>query len=479
MTRGRIGGSRLFSAAAFTLALFLVVGAAISADLNVKRLRNSFDWVSHTQKALLQIGSIETCLAYAIAAQREYLLTNAPDKLANFRRFSADLRSQLDGVEQQLTDPIQQQRLDELRPLVERRLHLLEEAVSEHVTSRQNVARTLPSDEETQARAAIRDILLRFRDAEVDLLNKRQQEADRDATASNWFAIANVVLALGAAALGVFALQRERERSRTRELQAELVHVSRLNAVGQYGSMLAHEVNQPLTAARNFLAVAQRMLRAEALEPGRVADAVDRTLTQVDRATDIIRHLRQFVSRSGPDRSREPVAAVISEAIAVSGLESKGARIVQQIASDLPLASIGKIQIQQVLVNLMRNSLEAMVVSERKDLTIVARRLDRSMIQISVKDTGPGLPNEVAAKLFQPFVTTKEGGMGVGLSICRTIVEAHGGRIWAEQGLSDGAVFHFTVPAAAGAEKTETDRGVVTTMPWPLPVGHVEKVERT
>ncbi len=470
----------MFGAAAFTLALLLVVAAATAANLNVKRLRNSFGWVSHTQEVLLQIGSIESCLASAIAAQRGYLLTGAPDRLINFRRYSADLRSQLNDVAQQADDPMQQQRLDELRPLVERRLHLLELAVSEDAASQRDVALTTLSEEEPQTGAAIRDILRQFRDTEVDLLNKRQREADRETVASNWFAIVNVVLALGAAALGVFTLQRERERSRVRELQTELIHISRLNAVGQSASMLAHEVNQPLTAARNFLAAAQRMLRADAVEPRRAADAVDRTMAQVNRATDIIRHLRRFVSRSGPDRSREPVADIIREAITISALEGRGVRIVQQIAPDLPLASIDKVQIQQVLVNLMRNSLEAMAASEWKNLTVIARRLDSTMIQISVQDTGPGLSNEVAAKLFQPFVTTKEGGMGVGLSICRTIVEAHGGRIWSETGLSSGTVFHFTIPVAVGINEGETDQKVVTTMTSQLPpVGHVGTVRRT
>jgi two-component system, LuxR family, sensor kinase FixL len=453
--RVRIGGSRLSSAAAFVLALLLVVAAAALAQFNLQRLHNSFDWVEHTQQVLLQIAAIDTDLVSAVAAQQAILLAGGGSaQLTAFREFSADVAGHMEALRQLTSDnPNQQQRLATLRPLVMSELDRLAYVIEP--TSPPHTGAGGADKTELQARAAIHDALQRLRQAEVDLLTRRQHQADRDSTVSTIFAAATIVLALGAAALGMFLLQREHARARQHQLQLELLHLSRLNTMGQTASALAHEVNQPLTAARNFLGAAQRMLGADTVPAARVADAVQRSLVQVDRASEVIRHLRRFVSRSEPRHTIEPVATVISESITISALERGRAVIEERLDGDLPLASIDKVQIQQVLVNLMRNALEAMAASERCELTISARSTEDGHIQISVADTGPGLPRDVAAKLFQPFVTTKESGMGVGLSICRRIVEAHGGRIWAEPGASGGTVFHFTIPAAEGAEQDQ------------------------
>jgi two-component system sensor kinase FixL len=444
--RLRIGGSRLSGAAAFGVALLLVIAAAAVAQFNLQRLRNSFGWVEHTQQILSQIASIDTDLASAVAAHQAGLLAGgSQEQLAAFRECSADLGTHLAALQQLTFDnPDQRARLAALRPMITGELGRLARAIEPTSEPRTGG----PDGTELQARQAIRLALRQFRDAEIALLTARQLRADRDATISTVLGGATIVLALGAAALGMFLLQRERERARRHALQIELLHISRLNTVGQTASTLAHEVNQPLTAARNFLGAAQRMLGAETVQTVRVADAVQRSLVQVDRASEIIRHLRRFVGRADPGRTIEPVASVISEAISISALERGGASVEQRIDGDLPLASIDKVQIQQVLVNLMRNALEAMSDSEPRELTIAAHRAEGGHIEISVADTGPGLPRDVAAKLFQPFVTTKQGGMGVGLSICRRIIEAHGGRIWAEAGESRGTVFHFTIPAA-------------------------------
>ena len=455
--RFRIWGSRLYSAAAFVLALLLVVAAAALAQFNLQRLHNSFGWVEHTQQVLLQIGTIDTDLASAVAAQQASLLAGgSAAQLATVREFSADVAGHMEALRRLTSDnPNQQQHLAALRPLVMSELDRLASVIEPTSPPRTGAGAAGLDRTEVQARAAIHDALQGLRQTEVDLLDRRQHQADRDSTVSTILATATIVLALGAAALGMFLLQHEHARARQHELQAELLHVSRLNTMGQTASALAHEVNQPLTAARNFLGAAQRMLGADPVPAARVADAVQRSLVQVDRASDVIRHLRRFVSRSEPRHTIEPVAAVISESIMISALERGRAVIEQRLDGDLPLASIDKVQIQQVLVNLMRNALEAMAASERCELTISARSIEDGHIQIDVADTGPGLPRDVAAKLFQPFVTTKDSGMGVGLSICRRIVEAHGGRIWAEAGASGGTVFHFTIPAAAGAERDQ------------------------
>jgi C4-dicarboxylate-specific signal transduction histidine kinase len=458
--QSRRGGARYLGLAAFAVALLLVIVGASASWLNVRRLRDSFDWVAHTRQVLIQVGNIEADLASAIATQRGYLLSGDPEQLAGFRRFSADLATQSEALRQLVTDnPEQRRSLDVLLPLIEKRLEFAEMSIGPAAAATLGVTPSMPREEEVRTRAAIRDGMRRFRDSEADLLAERQARADRDTTFSTWIASATVVLALGAAVVGVFFLRREREllllereRSRMLELRAELLHVGRLHTVGQTASMLTHEVNQPLTAARNFLGAAQRILAAEVVDRARLADAMRRCLAQVDRAAEVIRHLRRFISRSEGERSAEPVADVISEAIAVSALERSGSSVLQQIPADLPPALIDRVQIQQVLVNLMRNALEAMADSERKELTISARLVAADAIQFTVQDTGPGLPEEVAAKLFQPFVTTKSSGMGVGLSICRTIVEDHGGRIWAEPGASGGTAFHFTISTAAAAD---------------------------
>ncbi|HEY1932238.1 MAG TPA: ATP-binding protein [Acetobacteraceae bacterium] len=455
--RFRIGGSRLSSAVAFAVALLLVVVAAAVAQINLQRLRNSFGWVEHTQQVLLQIAAIDTDLASALAAQQACLLAGgSPTQLAAFRAYSADLRARMTALQQLTSDnSTQRMRLNTLRPMIASELDRLAYVIEPSASPRNTPAATGLDGTELQARIAIRAELRQLRNAELNLLSQRQQWAERDSTLSTALATATVVLALGAAALGMFVLQRERERSRQRELQVELLHVSRLNTVGQTASTLAHEVNQPLTAARNFLGAAQRMLGADTVQPARVADAVQRSLAQVDRASEIIRHLRRFVSRAEPGRTTEPVAAVIGEAILISALERGRAVIEQRIEGALPLASIDKVQIQQVLVNLMRNGLEAMAESKQRVLTISAHSAERRFIEISVADTGPGLPRAVADRLFQPFVTTKDAGMGVGLSICRTIVESHGGRIWANPNEAGGTVFHFTIPVADAAERDQ------------------------
>lgn len=464
----RRGGSRYLSLAAFAVAVLLVIIGAAASWLNVVRLRESFDWVTHTRQVLIQVGTIETDLASAIATQRGYLLTGDPQQLTAFRRFSTDLGTQSNVLQQLIADnPEQKRRFDVLLPLIEKRLEFAEIGVDQAAVPTPGVTSAMPREDEVRTRAAIRDGLLRFRDAETDLLSERQSRADKDTTFSTWFTSATVVLALAAAAVGMIFLRREREllllereRSRMLELRAELLHVGRLHTVGQTASMLTHEVNQPLTAARNFLGAAQRILAADVVDRARVADAMQRCLAQVDRAAEVIRHLRRFISRSDGERSAEPVAEVISEAIAVSALERAGASIIEQVAPDLPSALIDRVQIQQVLVNLMRNALEAMTNSEPKELRISAHAVDSNAIQFTVQDTGPGLPDEVAAKLFQPFVTTKDSGMGVGLSICRTIVEDHGGRIWAEPNASGGMAFHFTIPTAAATAARAPDQSL-------------------
>jgi two-component system sensor kinase FixL len=248
--------------------------------------------------------------------------------------------------------------------------------------------------------------------------------------------------------------ERQETEGRLHELQSELLHVSRLSAMGQMAATLAHELNQPLTAVTNYCQAMRRML-ATGGEPdlSRLREAVNLGAEQALRAGQIIRRLREFVARGETEKRVESVAKMVEEAsaLALVGAKEHGVKVRLAIDARARNIIVDKIQIQQVLLNLMRNAMEAMEGSARRELEIAAvARSDA--IEFSVIDTGPGLTPEVEEHLFQPFVTTKRHGMGVGLSICRTIVEAHGGRLWTEPTPGGGATFRFTVPSTAADE---------------------------
>jgi len=245
--------------------------------------------------------------------------------------------------------------------------------------------------------------------------------------------------------------EREQAERRIEQLQAELMHVARLSELGQMGAALAHELNQPLSAIVNYLQAGRRMLQtADTPPPPRVAETMEKAAAQAERAGQVIRRLREFVAKGETDRRPENVHTVVEEAAALALVGAKSAGITTRIAlnAELPPVIMDKVQIQQVLLNLIRNALEAMAESQERILTLDAVAAD-GFLALSVADTGPGLPEEVVRNLFQPFVTTKSRGMGVGLSICRSIIEAHGGRISASARPGGGTIFAFTLPLDA------------------------------
>jgi two-component system, LuxR family, sensor kinase FixL len=188
-------------------------------------------------------------------------------------------------------------------------------------------------------------------------------------------------------------------------------------------------------------------------QSGRFNEALQKALAQVNRAADIVGRLRRFVERRDAQRQAERIDGVIDEAIALMAVDTAQVALRRRLEPNLPAVVIDRVEVQQVLINLMRNAVEAMSQSPRRELTLSAEMADR-MVRIGVGDTGPGLPPLVADRLFQPFVSTKEDGMGVGLSICHTLVEGQGGRIWVTANPEGGTTFHFTLPAAqAGAER--------------------------
>ncbi len=240
--------------------------------------------------------------------------------------------------------------------------------------------------------------------------------------------------------------QQATER-RLRELQEELLQVSRMSGMGQMASSLAHELNQPLTAITSLLQAARRMLAsADPTAPGRARDTVEKASQQVLRAGEIIRRLREFTARGEIEKSVVAVDQMIDEAVALARASNRfgAARVSTDIAGAGAVLA-DKIQVQQVLLNLIRNALESMEGLARQVLTIRAAVKD-DFVEIAVEDVGHGIAPEMKARLFEPFITTKDRGMGVGLAICRTIVESHGGRLVADDNPGGGAIFRLTLP---------------------------------
>jgi two-component system sensor kinase FixL len=248
--------------------------------------------------------------------------------------------------------------------------------------------------------------------------------------------------------------ERQQAEQRLQELQSELVHISRLTALGEMASALAHELNQPLAAISNYVAGSRQLLARAEPPVEKARAALDKAGEQALRAGQIIRRLRDFVARGETERRIESLPRLIQEAsaLALVGAKEHGVRVRSETAVGVDLVLADKVQIQQVVLNLIRNAIDAMEEAPRRELLIRAAPAPDSMVEVSVTDSGSGIASEVMDQLFQPFVTTKRSGMGVGLSISRTIVEAHGGRIWAEANPDGGAVFRFTLRAVGKEE---------------------------
>jgi two-component system sensor kinase FixL len=242
---------------------------------------------------------------------------------------------------------------------------------------------------------------------------------------------------------------RRLAEERLREVQAELVHVARLSAMGEMASALAHELNQPLTAIINYAQAARRTLgSAGEVQQSALTSLLDKTSQQASRAGQIIHRLRQFIAKGETERALEDINAVVEEASALALIGTAGRRVNvrRTFTADLPPVLIDKVQIHQVITNLLRNSIDALAEVERREIRLTTGRAGADALEVTVADNGPGLDPEVARRLFQPFVTTKPGGLGIGLSICRSIVDAHGGRLWASAGPHGGTTFHVQLP---------------------------------
>ena len=243
---------------------------------------------------------------------------------------------------------------------------------------------------------------------------------------------------------------RNAAEARLRELQAEMAHVSRLTAMGQLSSAMAHELNQPLTATSNFLSTARIFLEGlDDLRAIKADHALAQASEQVQRTGQIIRRLREFVEKRKVSRATEDIGAVVQDAIALALVVSSDVdiRLHTDLRPELPRIWIDRVQIQQVLVNLIRNAIDALRDSPAKELWI-STGLDGANVEVVVADSGPGIPEDVAARLFQPFVTTKSTGMGIGLMVCRSIIDAHEGTLTTRPRPGGGTVFSFRLPVS-------------------------------
>lgn len=245
--------------------------------------------------------------------------------------------------------------------------------------------------------------------------------------------------------------ERRQADMRLRDLQTELAHVGRLSEMATLASSLAHELNQPLTAIASYCQGAADLLEGEtdAEKLAMARDAMRETAEQALRAGQIVRRMRDFLSHGETEHRLESLSRIITEAnaLALVGTREHGIDVQVSLDSAADQVFVDRIQIQQVMFNLIRNAIEAMIDSGGRLLAITSHA-GEDEVTVSVEDSGSGISEALAPQLFQPFVTSKQSGMGIGLSICRTIIEAHGGRIWFDPGRDGGTVFCFTIPTA-------------------------------
>lgn len=243
--------------------------------------------------------------------------------------------------------------------------------------------------------------------------------------------------------------EREESAARLEEAQGELARLSRLNELGEMASTLAHELNQPLSAIANYVQGCIKLLaQVPEEQAAMMRGALQETAKQALRAGEIIRHLREFVTRGETDKGPEDIKKLVEEAgaLALVGSRERGVRSEFDFSPSTDLVLADRVQIQQVVINLMRNAIEAMKDTPRRELVVRTTRNDGQLMTIEVADTGSGISDEVAGRLFQPFVTSKPGGMGIGLSISRRIIQSHGGDLTYRRNDAGGATFTFTLP---------------------------------
>jgi C4-dicarboxylate-specific signal transduction histidine kinase len=253
-------------------------------------------------------------------------------------------------------------------------------------------------------------------------------------------------------AQATIALEGTRRERRYREMQMELVHINRLATIGQLTASITHEVNQPLAAARNNLTAALNFLDRTTPDLAEVREALASAVKDNDRASNVVRGIRALIQKAPTRADSVDLSEAVREVLELTRGEAlkRGVSVRTQLADGLPLIQGDRVQLQQVVLNLILNAVQAMgaVADRTRELMLITiRQTEPNAVCLGVRDTGPGLSAETLPRLFEPFYTTKPDGMGMGLSICRSIIEAHGGRLWATRCEPRGALFQFTIPA--------------------------------
>jgi two-component system sensor kinase FixL len=412
-------------------------------------LRARFGLIQHTDDVLLQTASIRQNLLRMESNMRAYGLSGDPAHVATWARQRADTENRMARLAVLVSDnTAQEARVSALRPRITAWIAHWSPFAAARPTApgvapaglREQLARDLVEHPGREIHGGLNG----FAAVERGLLAQRQEQAAR---LTDLLTALSLFLALAAPSLGgagAFLLLREGQRARDRELRMQLEHTQRLGLMGETASMLAHELNQPLTAARTYLAVAKS---GKGSQPEIMQKAED----QIGRAGGILLRLRNFIEKREATRQPEPPANLVADAVTLLGTINNKVQLHTQLEPGLPMLTVDRIQIQQVLVNLMRNAIEAMASVERREMWLTVARASNGRVIFRLRDSGPGIAPAVAAKLFQPFNSSKDQGMGVGLSICRNIMTEHGGDIWAEAPAGGGACFCFALPVARAA----------------------------
>ena len=269
-----------------------------------------------------------------------------------------------------------------------------------------------------------------------------------------------LVLALTGLFAGELVTERRRTEDQLRRHQESLARLGRLGSVGELAAAVAHELNQPLMAAGTYTRLVDDAIRTGSADARAVAETAAKAVAQVERAAAVVRRLRALVRLDRSNRIACRVDHIIRETIDLCrpDLERLSVSVYPAIAADLPLVMVDMLQIEQALLNLMRNSMEAIGDVGRGTIAIEAVVTGAEFVEIRLRDTGPGFPPDLAGSPFLPFSSTKKEGLGIGLPLCRSIIEAHGGRIWLDTNAT-GAAVHFTLPVAESAASGTSPHG--------------------
>ncbi len=454
----------LAGAIALGLSAVLLICTAALVSLMLARLQANFSGVQRTQTVLREIVAVREGLLEAGSALRSYVITNDVVYVDSYYRARGVMDGHVRSVAALVaSDAAERRQAGQLQSQIFAREAAFDRAGGLTRPRRREIASAMRDPVRQGAlrdfSASIGTLLDAFQAGETRLLAARQRRGEADEAQTFWLTGFAAALALASGVLGLLLIQRDHGERRADRLMLKLVHAQRLVLTNATSMALAHELNQPLGAAANYVAALKR--RAEKLgteASSQIAEIAQKALQQIMRASQIVDRLRRFIDKRAAMRMIEAPEQLVADAVALLGTLDSSIALKVRIAPGLPCVAIDRVQMQQVLVNLLRNAIEAMQAAPRSELLLEAYAASPGMVGFSLQDSGPGFSAEAASHLFELFSTSKEGGLGVGLSICRAIVTAHGGRIWAESRPDQGAVFHFTLPAARVEAEPELGR---------------------